>query len=81
MEADANSWLTLRGSVSHNIYGASEIEGVAGATGELEGTEIAGSTAIGVGATLNFGKLKVDGAFSLQSDDGAETRVGLHYWF
>jgi len=77
MEADANSWLTLRGSVSHNIYETSETEA---AGTETESSGIAGSTSVGVGATLNFGKLKVDGSIATQSSD-TTARVGVHYWF
>ena len=56
MEADATSWLTLRGNVHQNVILGST-KSIAGKT-----TTIANSTTVDAGATLNFGKLKVDGS-------------------
>ena len=62
MEADATSWLTLRGSVGQNIIGSTKNKAGKVAT-------VANSTAVNAGATLNFGKLKVDGVIG--NTDGA----------
>ena len=61
-EADATSWLTLRGSVSQNINFLSAKNGNhagASANASDSATETA-TTDVNAGATLNFGKLKVD---------------------
>jgi len=55
MEVDATSWLVLRGSVAQNIiFGEKKL-----ANGKKQ--TIPNSTTVNAGATLNFGKLKVDG--------------------
>ena len=75
-EADANSWLALRGSVSQNIFiGDTETAGKKATNG---------STKVSGGATLNFGKLKVDAMLGNRtSSTGGEEigELGLHYWF
>ncbi len=93
MEADATSWLVLRGSVSQNVI-LGETKNIAG-----KKATIANSTLINAGATLNFGKLKVDGKIGTSdvnragtvvtnannkgvlSTDNLMTRVGVSYWF
>ncbi len=72
-EADANSWLSWRGSFKQDL--SAEVFGV------TEGAQ----TTVAAGATLNFGKLKVDGtigtaAGKVGSNDFLST-VGVHYWF
>lgn len=94
MEADATSWLTLRGSVSQNVF--------------LNETKLpngkkrtnANQTFVNAGATLNFGKLKVDGLIGTSdasragtvaaangtnqgvlTTDNLLTRVAVSYWF
>ncbi|WP_372651320.1 hypothetical protein, partial [Halobacteriovorax sp.] len=94
-EADATSWLTLRGSVTQSVLINNE---------EKKGATTAGNnykqsnstTDVSAGATLNFGKLKVDGSIgttsharnaATQSENGTLaldnvlTRVGVTYWF
>lgn len=80
-EADATSWLTLRGSIAQdvNVF-RSRRDG-------------ANTTDVAAGGTLNFGKLKVDGTIgTLNNANGAgeigtlaldklATRVAVHYWF
>jgi predicted porin len=93
MEADATSWLTLRGSISQNV--------VLGETKNPSGKKasISNSTAVNTGATLNFGKVKVDGMIGntqvsragtvnttdskqgVLSTDNLLTRVGVSYAF
>ena len=84
-EADATSWLVLRGSVSQNVLiNKTETKGVS------KGTQ-ANQTSVNAGATLNFGKLKVDGSIGNAAGTGNQTgvlktddlltRVGVHYWF
>ncbi len=82
-ETDANSWLTLRGSVSQKVL-INKIETkTTGSTTEATDTNTA---TVNAGATLNFGKLKVDGtiggttAGSLNLDT-AMTQVAVSYWF
>lgn len=74
-EYTATNWLTFRGSVKHNLYGIKEnnnygklnILGSVVAAGEF-GTDTSGakqtilnSTDINAGASLNLGKLRIDG--------------------
>lgn len=88
LEADATSWLTARGSVSQNVFVGSD-KNIAGKT-----TTKANSAVVNAGATLNFGKLKVDGLVGTTSSAGVAgssngvlstsnllTRVGLIYNF
>lgn len=99
MEAEATSWLTLRGSVTQNvILNNEEIDsnGVATAGGSAKKRTKTNTTNVAAGATLNFGKLKVDGVIG--NTDGARngaigtengtlttdnlmTRVAVSYWF
>lgn len=92
MEADATSWLVVRGSVSQNvIIGQTKTT----QTGQPDAkATIANSTNVNAGATLNFGKLKVDGLVGTTSAGNAVdskqgvlstnnllTRVGVTYAF
>jgi hypothetical protein len=93
-EADATSWLTLRGSISQNIFINSFSYKAAGGTVENKGT-LANSTDVQAGATLNFGKLMIDGMIGTNGNNGTAyngdqgvldtdrllTRVAVHYWF
>jgi len=90
MEVDATSWLVLRGSVAQNIiFGEQKL-----ANGKKK--TIPNSTTVNAGATLNFGKLKVDGMIGntaasragtvgtkegVLSTDNLLTRVAVSYWF
>lgn len=94
MEADATSWLTLRGSVSQNVF-LNETKNTAG-----KKTTNANQTFVNAGATLNFGKLKVDGLVGTSdaarngtvtssngtnqgalTTDNLMTKVAVSYWF
>jgi hypothetical protein len=94
MEADATSWLTLRGSVSQNVF-LNETKNPAG-----QKVTNKNSTNVAAGATLNFGKLKVDGLIGTTdglrtggvsttnntntgtlTTDNLMTRVAVSYWF
>lgn len=71
MEVDATSWLVVRGSVSQPIL-INEVKDIAG----KKKTQ-ANQTTVNGGATLNFGKLKVDGMVGTTSSAGvAETGIG-----
>ncbi len=76
-EADANSWLTWRGSASQSIYGERD----------TAGTKSSASTfAVNAGATLNFGKLKIDGTLTTGTGSTVDASnfmgsVDAHYWF
>lgn len=66
-EADATSWLVLRGSVTQNVLiNKREVKGTVGAAADTKGTR-ANQTTVSAGATLNFGKLKVDGSIGTTS--------------
>lgn len=93
MEAEATSWLTLRGSVTQNVILNTEETSVANVAKKRTKTN---TTNVAAGATLNFGKLKVDGvigntAASRAGTTGTEngvlttdnllTRVGVTYMF
>ena len=90
-EADATSWLVVRGNVHQNV--------ILGETKDINGktkTNV-NSTTVDAGATLNFGKVKVDGVIGttdglgnanttttkvgVLSTSNLLTRVGLSYWF
>lgn len=88
-EADATSWLVLRGAVSQNVI-LNDTKNTAGKK------TTPASTNVNAGATLNFGKLKVDGVIGTTSTTGGRaaadetgvlstnnllTRVGVTYWF
>jgi len=75
LEVDATSWLVLRGSVAQNIIGSTKDK-----DGKVK-TD-ANSTAVNAGATLNFGKLKVDGVIGNSAAGrngavGATTNAGV----
>jgi hypothetical protein len=82
-ETDANSWMTLRGSVSQKVI-INKIE-TKTSTATTEATDTNTAT-VNAGASLNFGKLKVDGtiggstAGSLNLDT-AMMNVAVSYWF
>jgi len=80
-EADATSWLTLRGSASQSLRGSGE----SSALGSGKKIQSANTTSVATGATLNFGKLKVDGSIVTQATGtwnfDTLSRVSLHYWF
>lgn len=65
LEADATSWLVARGSVSQNFI-LGDIKSAAG-----KKTTVANSAIVNGGATLNFGKLKVDGLVGTTGTAGA----------
>jgi hypothetical protein len=76
IEVDANSWLTLRGSVQHNVLGTKTSKHD---DGDMKET-IADSTVVNAGASLMFGELQLDGIIGNQADDssvdGASTAAG-----
>lgn len=94
-ETDATSWLTLRGSISQNIFLNSQKVKV-GSAAEVS-SSINNTTNVNAGATLNFGKLMIDGMIGTNSTAGTAgtanddagvldldrlmTQVAVHYWF
>jgi hypothetical protein len=62
-EISVKEWLTLRGSVSQNIYGENENDDGDKAT-------ITDTTVVNAGATLAFGDFQIDGVIG-NSDDGS----------
>ena len=92
-EADATSWLTLRGSITQNVFLNTTENKESGRTYERT---TANTTDVEAGATLNFGKLKIDGVIGNSGHDGDSStgtesgvlaldrlmgRVAVHYWF
>lgn len=67
LEHDAASWLTLRGSVSQNLWSK-----VKDKTAKTESTQ-ASSTNVNAGATLKFGELAFDGVIGTDSSTAATT--------
>jgi hypothetical protein len=63
LEHDANSWLTLRGSVAQNLWSKVDSD----ANGD---STVANSTNVNAGATLKFGELSIDGMIGT-SNNGA----------
>ena len=90
-EADANSWLTVRGAISANVLISDTEVTTSGATGRTFKETDVDSQSVTAGATLNFGKLKIDGVIgsgesgnSSNDDlalDNLFTEVAVHYWF
>jgi len=81
-ETDATSWLVLRGAITQKVL-FNENKDNAG-----KKKTNANTTAVTAGGTLNFGKLKVDGALEGASDGTGSlnankllTTVAVHYWF
>lgn len=83
-EAVATEWLTLRGSVTQNIWGQKDNKNLAslnpaarGLIGKMYGTDgkgsIAASTDVRAGATLTFGNLEVDGLVGMETDTTGAT--------
>lgn len=80
-EADATSWLVLRGAVSGKLVGYTKDNAKKKKT-------TADQTDVSAGATLNFGQLKVDGMIGTAAANESElhtdtlmTQVAVHYWF
>ncbi len=85
-EADANSWLTLRGSIRQLVIINSQETKVSSATPTTTKISQTDTTSVNAGATLNFGKLKVDGMIGSAGGgvlqlDNLMTNVAVHYWF
>ncbi len=81
MEYDAESWLTLRGSITHNLYGKTDNDyddslitaGVSNAVtlDRPDGKRtIRNSTNVNMGATLKFGELAIDGVVGTNNASG-----------
>ena len=83
-EVDATSWLVLRGSVTSDLFGLGE------ETINLGGTDTDDVSAdevyrVNLGATLNFGELKIDGNLgttnALLTTDAFFGNAAVVYWF
>src|SRR5690606_12991304 len=62
-EADATSWLALRGSIKQVVLVNTEKDNAGKKKSQANTTDVA------AGATLNFGKLKVDGMIGTTAAD------------
>ncbi|MBL7543042.1 MAG: hypothetical protein JNL11_04460 [Bdellovibrionaceae bacterium] len=89
IEADATSWLVVRGSLTQNILLGSSKTTPAGGGASSE-TNLADSTVAAAGLGLKLGKFMVDGTLAattkanagkLGSDNGFLSEVGLTYQF
>ncbi|MGZ3691606.1 MAG: hypothetical protein ACXVAX_08885 [Pseudobdellovibrio sp.] len=88
VEADAASWLTLRGSVTQTVLIDStkqETTPVAGGT-DSEFSPGTNNTTVAFGAGLKFNKVTVDGTLStattqVLNSNSLLTQVGMSYWF
>lgn len=87
-EVQAKEWLTLRGSISHNLMGNRETKNIGSLNtvtgrglfaGRYNGDQtvqgdrdetITNSTMVNAGATLNFGKISIDGLIGTSGADG-----------
>lgn len=86
VEADATSWLSLRGFVQQSVLintTKTEPGGGAAATTDHDGLD---DTATGLGASLKFGKLSIDGTLSANNSgtlntDNLLATTSLNYWF
>ncbi|MFY7994034.1 MAG: hypothetical protein ACOVP4_12120 [Bacteriovoracaceae bacterium] len=65
LEHDATSWLTVRGSVSQNLWSKSDD------SKKKEEKTVANSTNVNAGATLKFGELSFDGVIGTDSNTTA----------
>lgn len=88
-ESDATSWLTLRGSISQTLIGETELknlgsvplaqmQGVLAARFKAPGQNnykgsMKNTTNVNAGATLNFGKLSIDGLIGTGGNAGTAT--------
>jgi hypothetical protein len=78
LEYDAESWLTLRGSITQNLMGQADNDVDSGLTlhngvGQLfpQGKRTtANSTVVNTGATLKFGDFMIDGLLGVSGNDG-----------
>lgn len=88
VEADAASWLALRGYIQQSVLlNASKVDpgGGAAATTDTDGLN---DNAVGAGASLKFGKLSLDGTLSVHAAGGGTLNTdtllastSLNYWF
>lgn len=89
IEADATSWLTIRGSAKQNIWSTT-------LSADSVRTVQRNNIAVALGSTLNFGQLKIDGLIGTDNDangtasdsgngilrlDSLMSRIAAHYWF
>jgi hypothetical protein len=69
-ESDATSWLTLRGSISQSVMGNYETT-VTGSTNNGKVYRNTNTANVNLGATLNFGKIMVDGVIGTDGETGS----------
>lgn len=78
LEVDANSWLTLRGSITQNFFIADYK--ASSTTAVTDKRDNANSTTVAAGAGLKFGKLSMDGVLSAgQSATGTFGSDGANF--
>lgn len=85
LEAEANSWLTFRGSISQTTMIHSSKTELAGTT-VAETAPGANTTTVALGTGMKFGKVTVDGTLSTATTQTVNTTnlmgmVGVGYWF
>lgn len=78
IEADANSWLVLRGSVSQNfLLGTSQTTSATTTGAAADKNTIANNTTVNAGAGLKFGKLSIDGNLAAQTGGAAQNTAAV----
>ena len=68
LENRAADWLSIRGSVTHNVYGSEKAD-------DGKKRAISNSTTVAAGATLHFGDFDIDGVIG-NNPDGASAGTG-----
>jgi hypothetical protein len=87
LEADAASWLVLRGSLTQNVLIGTEKQTTAGSTTATTDTIMADSTTAAAGAGIKFGKFTIDGTLRagttglVGSDTNFLTNASMTYMF
>lgn len=74
VEADANSWLVLRGSIKHNLPFLSTTKVTADGNGESN--TLGGDTVVSAGAGMKFNKFSVDTLIAAASNGAFGTNSG-----
>ncbi len=86
LEYDAESWLTLRGSISQNIWGKADNDYDSSLSGLLHNgvtTQFpdgkatpANTTNVNTGATVKFGDFSIDGLIGTSGNNGTNSNTG-----
>ena len=86
VEADAASWLVLRGSITQTLQLVNSTKTTTGTVTNTEQSPAANDTALAAGAGLKFNKVNVDGTILVNGNQTINANnmlatVGMSYWF